>query len=865
MTTRFALTGAMLLGAAVGCGSPSLVERPCSPQGECLPGFRCRAGQCIPLSREVCDGEDNNGDGFIDENLYYPIATNTLPTRFIPNMAWNGTSFLAVWSQKKGAGLGISYALLDAQGGLQGSIADLGIETTGTANPVLAVSASSSGFLLAYSNPIPPDLQTADLVVVHFDTQGRLVAREMLGTFTAPTRLAVADLAGPAVFSLLNCFGPTCSQQGFWVYRPGAPPALVSEGVSPNSFGAAQSGDRIAFGWVSLPDDRIFCDGSPCRSADAGLLSVGKILIVGPEGTVSAEIPGATGLNLTWLANELIAFYLDERDGLHLRLALARFDASGRPLGEAVSVLEDVPALAVPGGSLSSVAGSSEVGVAWALQSSGGRDGTRIQGMFARVDPKRGIIGAPVALPVPLILGDTQIFFTGSQYAVLSPGQDSLTTIACLNTPPPGWDAGAPSADGGGSMDAGAPTDAGTPMDAGAPDAGPSPMGPLCSDLDPDGGAGVEGELYAPSGDPASGANVILGSCRVTADADGRFRAGGISIPYDLSVLIDFMGNLAVVSYLDLDTATPSIVLPAPTARPMHHSATVSGSWSPPADRQASLYLGLPSGEQDVEALGSGPFSASITWDGPSAIGAPALLLERSSAGDFTRAQLFAGLMMEDGMSTDLGALVPSDIASQVVSGRVPPAMSVQVRIGVATADRIFNVAEAGVSSTDFIAPAPVIGAAFPADTFLSAYLELSDGTTASYSTDPLLASTTDVQVTIPPAIRLISPAADATRVGSTPTFDFTPVDGAGFYFVVPESNGSFSLIFGAAPPLRTPDLGAFGFSFPAGVRVNWGAVAYLGPVGISDLASGFMIRQLNSLQPPGMGIRTSPQQSFTP
>ena len=72
VTQRLLLAALLAAATTSGCVSPALdglSAAECANARDCGEGQTCQDGACVPVSTEVCDGVDNNGDGRIDETF----------------------------------------------------------------------------------------------------------------------------------------------------------------------------------------------------------------------------------------------------------------------------------------------------------------------------------------------------------------------------------------------------------------------------------------------------------------------------------------------------------------------------------------------------------------------------------------------------------------------------------------------------------------------------------------------------------------------------------------------------------------------------------------------------------------------------
>jgi hypothetical protein len=793
----------------------------------------------VPLTSEICDGEDNNGDGFIDEGLYhnFPARPVAVPGGGSPVIASNGQSYLAAWP--RGGTNRLSYLLLDGQGTPRGGLTQ--VPQAPAVTQRVAVGSSPSGFLLAFA--VPTEASTSSIRLVRIDAQGQAAAPEILGTTTST--MSVQNLAvgwsegGPVVVAMTSaCQAGSCT--GAAIYRPGQAVERI-EGVPEGypTITVAIGAERIAVGWVEYPNP---------SGTDGGTGARTHLRIVGGGTTASATIADAEGLALAWSGGDLLATWRDLQIPRQGRTAVRRFDSQARPVG----LLQSLPN---PQG-FSYVTALAQAGREIGLLFMGLPSGQVVaEFLLTRVDPESGYIGAPVEFQAP---GSGQttasLHFTGTSFDVWATADDiaQLDSVRCSNTPPPSADAGAPFVPDGGL----------------APDGGSGPPGPPCTVTDADGGVTVEGSLHWLGGAPAPGLTVVLGACRAQSDSQGRFRATGIPPVYDLSVLTDVGGEPTALSFLEAATSTPTIELPYSRAENIQSAELVMTYPGGQPGDTASLHIVSPGAEYLIEDLPLGLSRLAVHWFGVSPTVAQAFFFEQGATGDFRRAQLLPDLALSQGAVLDLGTLAPAAVGSIAVQAHLPPAQFAQVGTILEFGTTCMQI-EPGDAT--YHARAPVFDASFPASVHLMAAFYFSDSSSARVTSPPLTPTTTDVTFDRPQVPSLEAPPPGQTSAGQTPELRFSQLAGARYYFArlsqTEEPRVSYR-IFGAAPPLRVPDLRPFGFALSAGAEIKWSIAALVGPptsAAYGDLLRGARIFLGMEMLPSGHALLESVLATFNP
>jgi hypothetical protein len=383
--------------AVLSCEDPTVQGHACAADGQCPAGLRCRLGICIPLGPEVCNGEDDNGDGLIDENLYLatpwsvslPAPRGTLKS--YPVLAQSGNLFLMAWGASDASPWELQYALVDWEGR---SISDVRIADDGVGSAVaFAASGTPSGFVLAY-NPAP------EVRVVRIDEAGMAAPPETLGGNYHAATLGVAWQEDAPAVALWHegCSGAQpCEPAGLIVLRAGQAPMRLADG----------SGDlSIAAGGASLGVAWTTCLAAPadggCASAGSFAGSAVELRVITAGSVAMRTIPKALGISIAWSGDELHAAWQDLSNPLAIRLVHGRFDAAAQPISPDGTVLR-VATLNEPVFGTALAMDAEEGIVAW-TDSSAGRGSPR--SFFARFAPPSAYAGEPA----PFDSGMAQVY-----------------------------------------------------------------------------------------------------------------------------------------------------------------------------------------------------------------------------------------------------------------------------------------------------------------------------------------------------------------------------------------------------------------------------------------------------------------------
>jgi hypothetical protein len=826
------------------CGTPELVGFRCSVQGECLAGYRCRQGICVRVSAEVCDGEDNNGNGLVDEDLYraqvrsmqppwWTGQGNTIPTPFL--VAWSRPAYLAAWNE---GGL-VRFALLDAQG------QSFGPAQTAALGGNLAVSAAPGGFAILYSDASAPRLS---LKVVRLDPAGRASAPETLSSDgLAPSRLALAwDRDAPVAAVLHDNHGGcspsiSCDPRGAFLVRPAEPSQRLSrESAYVTDVAVAAAEAAVAVAWTEcapLPGGRPSTQtgrlgGIECVPEAARA----QIRLFGEATEASCTLAGAKAVSLAWVGGDLVAAWHDVTDVERPRLMATRFSSLGDSRGADLVISEEAEALS----ELSAVSGPAEAAVVW--NSLFGVD-PRYQYYLARVDPLRGRVGAEIPLDVEANSEPVSLAFTGEGYSAwLGNATLKWADVRCSNEPL--------TTDGGGDA-----PDAGGVADGGAvPDAGLSPTGPACASESADGGNPIQGQVVWHGGIPAPGLSVVAGACLARTDQEGRFRAGDVVIPYDLTVFLPTVDWTSAYSYLEVRSTAPIVQLPVVDGpiRTTYFAGSFPGDAGPPFGELHVVGAALAYSSGALHF--SSPFQVPILWRGPNPLVTQAIFLERTLSGEVAGAQHFPWVTVEDSDLVDLGALDPPRVSVREVPLVLPP------DAGVGEVRTLLTIGEAQLTlayGSPLVLRAAVLPE--PAPGIVHGQVSLAIGESlALVSTGAIRAETTELRIEVPEPLIVSSPA-DGGFAGPLPVLGSNEVSGASYYLAVLQQSSA------DASPRTIAQYVLYGRGLVPGGPAIFRITANLGGPGFDAILSGARAWGPGRDLGPGQTMWFSSPASFVP
>ena len=386
------------------------------------------------------------------------------------------------------------------------------------------------------------------------------------------------------------------------------------------------------------------------------------------------------------------------------------------------------------------------------------------------------------------------------------------------------------------SGSAGAGVDSAPPADAGAPLADAS-----------DGGGGtsatlvVRGRVVDFYQRPVPDVPVSIGEQRVVSDADGRFSIAGVSAPYDVSLLLDFLrdGVPARYGYVyqDLTRADPTLQVYSALPQRAVSSLDVTFDVSDfDADPQRGLIFGFASADTDFAdgLLSNGTTSilGGLSWAGPvsTAGNAHALLVSRpdgvEGAPPFAYQQHLATPLVatDETVAAVAFTMQPGGIAAAAIAGNVS---------GDTLGDRTNLVALRFADGTAL----PLIEESTPGESFSYLVPELPDsslvvaasqGFIAPFAIawqDGIAAGQTGLAFALPSPVRLGAPQPDATIQPDTP-FSWSRPSGAAHTFlwhVELENDSVYQGVFVATARTEI-QLPSFpdGFTLPAGSSAVW-------------------------------------------
>jgi hypothetical protein len=351
---------------------------------------------------------------------------------------------------------------------------------------------------------------------------------------------------------------------------------------------------------------------------------------------------------------------------------------------------------------------------------------------------------------------------------------------------------------------------------------------------------------------PVPGAEVRLTSGSFTAvattDAAGAFTVASVPTPYDAMLVVTDLAEVTL--YQGLGRADPTLVSLGSSVA-VHPGATVGGTLSGgaslplPANYRTRVTFGSPEGGGVASASGAtGSYQVMPTWWGPATTTGSlyALQWQYDAAGlpiAYTGFASRSGVTLVDGDDLAGQDLSLAAVASGQLSGTLlPPAGYVPVLrrlLVVFGANQALDLAretssDPGFGPTfDYLTPAPP-----SASLLLTAVATSATASTTVYA--PLATSATGVDVTLPAAAALVSPADGAVGVSFGTTFGWTPTPG-GISLLVVRGPSTFVTVT-ASSSATLPDTAALGVPLPPSTDFDW-YVFGVGPFADIDAAAG--------------------------
>jgi hypothetical protein len=552
-------------------------------------GFRCRQGQCIPCSPEVCDGEDNDCDHFVDQGLYHPTSLETIAfdsTEVITDAVWRGEE-LGALTMEPGARDPSIHTFLETyarNGQRNAPRVDLGAgriltnlvptasgyalsdATMGTIVRIVNGAAASSPQIVAGAMPVTLQARGDDLLLATYETtdkrQAVLRIIDAAGTVAATTTLTETEIG--AFIPSLRAIG---TPQGFLI--------VWTECILDAAGGCVvdQGGPRVVLWSTSFSGGAL---PPPVRLSDPSTRPVESAMTLAPwsDGAVLLWVDGQ---------NDTSVLYAQELDSVGQR----RSDPY--EVWRSNRAVEGLMASSGPG----------EVAV---ILKTAARQSFDPTSELVRVQPGARNGDAPIPFGKAEPLGSSPLAWIQGEWVaalVMAGGSSqSVVNISCTEGTPPDILA---VADGG--LPSTQPSDDGGPTTQPSGDGGP---------VSPDGGGGT---ISCPPTDTRdlglSGtirlldrsvfpANVLAGGvCRGAGAADGVFVLPGVQPGTDLVAFVPSAS--AGAAYTAFQSSDATVVVPA---RGNTQAATIQLS-----------YPGAPSGGRVVAAVSGGDTVATTLQD----------------------------------------------------------------------------------------------------------------------------------------------------------------------------------------------------------------------------------------------------------
>lgn len=337
-------------------------------------------------------------------------------------------------------------------------------------------------------------------------------------------------------------------------------------------------------------------------------------------------------------------------------------------------------------------------------------------------------------------------------------------------------------------------------------------------------------------------------SLSTTTNASGAFSVGGVTPPYDATVLA---GSQAL-TYKGLTRTDPTLFFlgSAPgVARAASLSGTVSGGagFPQPANHRTITAFGSPEAVDSATAnTTTGAYNmGTVSWFGPTTTTGNIRALQWQFDGtnlptDYTGYGEKLNVTLSDGGAFTGQNVAMSGVSEATISGSVslPAGYSLgSKRLAVGFADRsLISVLFDTGASTSFVYTTPNVTGA----TIQMQVTAANGAGTSVVTTRPGLAvNATSVSIPLPAGSDLSLPPNAATNVNNSTTFSYTPFSG-GVHFVVFNGPGTSPdyVVVTTAASTTIPNLSSVGLGLPASTVYTW-QVYGLAPFASVNAAAG--------------------------
>lgn len=348
---------------------------------------------------------------------------------------------------------------------------------------------------------------------------------------------------------------------------------------------------------------------------------------------------------------------------------------------------------------------------------------------------------------------------------------------------------------------------------------------------------------------PMAGAPVVVaGHPPTTTDATGVFTVAGVTVPYDVTVVVN--SPKAGITYRGLSRPDPTLLGYLISSTPAN-STTVTGTISggagfPQPDLRICRVTLMPAdiNGQAIANQSTGAFTLTPRWDGAGTITASlhALQWDRNAAG---MPLTFTGYAVKTGVSISSGGtlagqdLAMTAVTNQTISGSVtvPPGLALSIKsleIAFGTRGTMSLGNELG-AATAFTYAVPVI-----TGTTINFTASATGSAGTGYAARMgILPGASGINMNIPGPPLLSLPVNAGTGVTTATTFSWSPVASTVYLLSLTGAADKPSYyVITATPNTTIPDLSTLGLGLPAGTAYAWTILA-MGPHANIDAAAG--------------------------
>jgi hypothetical protein len=357
----------------------------------------------------------------------------------------------------------------------------------------------------------------------------------------------------------------------------------------------------------------------------------------------------------------------------------------------------------------------------------------------------------------------------------------------------------------------------------------------------------VTGKVLNYNGEPGAFLPVAVAGQKTATDAGGNFSVPGVTVPYDLAVLLESKTPAKPFAYIYQGVTRPDPVALIPGGEnDLKRSETtytftgIDTSSPLPGEFRDSI---IGCGSNDYiscggvrGAVGQSPYTQTVGWRGPQNIEADVYALQTFNDVNGV-ATAFRGFALTKGVNFSNGqpTTVPLNfqpIGTGTVNGRVIPPSGYTLTyraLGFKPRGRTQYPYPFSSESNRRDGISQTFSWARPVDTDMELYLggAAIKGEASVYADmdlDDAALNTANVSLILPAPPELAQPDFDASDITNSTMFSWTPFEeGVHTLSVTPTTAGSLDFtIYTAKTETTLPDLTILGYPLPRGVTYEW-------------------------------------------